>query len=125
MAQRDEIVRPPLFPPTSSGAQIIQAAITAAAPTVWYDYVEGVSVYATVVEICCPVCDVAVGDTVVIWDPRSCYFDLPIEALIGAIATAFKADVPEDMNGYDDWLGTPCRWVASGVSCCEEIYGCN
>ena len=84
-------------------------------------------VYATVTRVSCGL-GVQVGDSVFIWDPDLCWFNLPIDQLVGLRGTANYMQKPDPylIGGaacpeatYDDG---PCHWVVASLCCREEVY---
>lgn len=66
----------------------------------------------------------AVGDVIVIYDPRHAHFDLGIEALIGSTGTAVYHKMPAESDWGEIVYGCPeydlvdgCRWVVSSMDC--------
>lgn len=120
-----------------AGAEIISFRVLSAGPFAYSDLPEcesAIRVLAEVVEVNCGSCSVSVGDRVIIYDPRHCKFDIPIEVLLGALGTATKmqntmtsdfGEVLEYCAEYEELSGLTCRWVVIDLTCCEEIYGCD
>lgn len=87
------------------------------------DYVD-----AEVKYISCDYSGVAVGDTVRVWDPDYCYFNLPITLLDGLKGTAQLMDNAfevYDVNDlvdceYEVFVAGACRWMVTSVCCAEE-----
>lgn len=112
-----------------AGASTIQFEVLAIS-TYWCEESDAAcnAVTAEVLQISCGGAGVQVGDEVVVWDPEACHFDVPIESLIGAVGTASRMalDLTYGMECYDELAEEgSCRWICTGLSCCEEIYGCN
>jgi hypothetical protein len=124
---------------TGGTAPIIQFRVLSASPWELGDEPEcenAIRINGSVIEIICGEAEVDIGDRLQIWDPRHCYFDVPMDVLTGAIGTAvkmantFESDygtITEYCAEYDELLEEGnCRWVVvGGLTCCEEIYGCD
>lgn len=83
----------------------------------------GLRVWGEVIEVPCGVSEVALWDRVIVWDLDFDKFDLPIPVLLGAIGTAKY--VIDPLPGGDPDCVDECRWVCTGMVCCEELYACD
>lgn len=83
-------------------------------------------VVAEVTMISCGATSVRVGDEIVIWDPRLCWFNMPISVLVGMTGTANKmenrgivGDVACPETPVDS---SECIWIVEHLCCSEEVY---
>ena len=81
--------------------------------------------YGIVIESGCG-SSVNVGDEVMVWDKRACWFNLPKELLIGLTGTAFWMKNPGGLGSLV-CASAPevgdCLWVVKSLCCAEELYG--
>lgn len=84
------------------------------------------AVYAKVLMVSCG-SSLRPGDIVIVWDTRLCFFDLPIDLLMGLVGTANWMDssgfTPQQfcLGAAQIELGD-CMWVVHTLCCREEIY---
>jgi len=68
---------------------------------------------------------IAVGDSITLWDPDQCYFNIPADLLIGLQGTAMLMKTGSDLGGAH-CVQTPdigaCMWVVHTLCCAEESY---
>lgn len=124
MAQRDEIVRPPLFPP-GSGATRISFQVVAPGPYLGQLSNECDYVTVEIIGISCNSSGYVVGQEVKVWDRFRCKFNLPIEVLSGAYggATLMVNDGASDDCADAIAEEGACRFEVDWLCCTEEIYG--
>ena len=109
----------------SGGAKFIEFIVTAAGPPYQNDETYCNSVAADVTLVSCDACGVSVGDEINIWDPRGCWFNIPVDNLDGAFGTAVWMKKPDGMAESDcenDDPSETCYWVCTELCCREEVY---
>jgi hypothetical protein len=108
-----------------SNAPIVRTQITDGDNS--YDEIDyGLRVWAEVTEVACNVTEVSIFDKVIVWDIDFDKFDLPIQVLLGAIGTARRSNDPLPWEDpYCTEYSDECRWVATSIVCCEELYQCD
>jgi hypothetical protein len=124
MAQRDEIVRPPLALP-GGGSELIRFKVIATGSPYQQDSQTCTTVLAEVMDVMCEGASVDVGDEIIVWDPWGCWFDIPIDTLANALGFATKLqkndtyDISECAN---DDPNQSCFWNCLNLCCQEEVY---
>ena len=108
------------------GTEVISFRVLAAGPFLGEMALECDSVVAQVLNVSCGGSSVSVGDEVTVWDPSRCYFNMPIEMLIGALgrATRMVNDMEDVVDCYEALAEEGrCKWEVLTLCCTEEIYG--
>ncbi len=110
-----------------SGAPRIRFTILSADFTVGYGALGCDHVIGLVNHVSCKGASVAVGDEVKIYDPEYCYFNLPIELLVGLSGTATLMSADNYQPGLDYLLDcleevrtAGCIWMIDTLCCSEE-----
>lgn len=109
-----------------SNAPIVRTQITDGSSE--YDEIDyGLRVWAEVIEVACGnTAVVSVWDKIIVWDLDFDKFDLPLPVLLGAIGTARRIVDPLPWEDpYCTEHDGECRWIATGIVCCEELYACD
>jgi len=116
---------------SGAGVPVIRFSTLSIGPFQSQSSVECLSVVGEVLDVSCGGAGVSIGDEVTIYDPNGCWFNLPIEVLIGTKGTAVRmqwSDVLESecLAGTGTGTGTAasesCFWMAQTLCCSEEIY---
>jgi hypothetical protein len=112
----------------SAAAGVIKFVVDSASSAIGQGAIGCDFVDAIVTHVGCNYTAVNVGDTVRIWDPDFCYFNIPISLLTYLRGTAQLMDNPVtayDLQNlvdcqYEVLSAGSCRWVVTGVCCAEE-----
>tara|TARA_R110002020_G_scaffold34660_4_gene105282 strand:+ start:9529 stop:10659 length:1131 start_codon:yes stop_codon:yes gene_type:complete len=110
------------------GGDIIHFKILSVSPAIGMNATGCDFVQGEVTQISCTGSSVRIGDEVRIWDPVYCYFNMPIELLVGLHGVAHKMDNPIDPYDadlltdcqYEVVAAGACRWIVSSLCCSEE-----
>ena len=110
------------------GGDVIHFKILSVSPAIGMNATGCDFVQGEVTQISCTGADVSIGDEVRIWDPVYCYFNMPIELLLGLHGVAHKMDNPIDPYDadlltdcqYEVVAAGACRWIVSSLCCSEE-----
>lgn len=110
------------------GNEIIKFVILGPSRAIGRQFIGCDFVDAQVTYIGCRLSGVEIGDEVRIWDPDYCYFNLPIDLLVGLRGTAQKFDNPVTAYDAENLIDCEyeiiaegaCHWVVTSICCAEE-----